>query len=82
MAPLPVTLHPQNLKSTPHTSIRNNPIITALLALGSSILGALLLPNLVAVMLDKVLGRGMNWFANEYSVILLFGPPVLLGSFF
>ena len=75
------TTHTPSSSSTPNTSIRNNPTITALLALGSSILGTLLLPNLVAIVLDKVLGRGMSWFANEYSVILLFAPPALLGSF-
>ena len=73
--------HVPSLTSTPNSRARDNPTIAALLALGSSILGALLLPNIVAIVLDKVLGKGMSWFSNEYSVILLFGPPALLGLF-
>jgi hypothetical protein len=61
---------------------RTKKITTALLALTSGLLGTLLLPNIVAFVLDKVLGRGMSWFSNEYSVIFLFGLPALLGSSF
>jgi hypothetical protein len=53
------TTHMPSSESTPHTSICNNPTITALLAPRSSILDALLLLNIVAIMLDKVLGRGL-----------------------
>jgi hypothetical protein len=55
-------------------------MISTLLALGNSTLGALLLPNLVAIVLNKV-GKGDELSANEYSVILFCGPPALLGSF-
>jgi hypothetical protein len=68
------------LNPTHHALVRNNPTVAALPALGSSLLGTLLLPNIVALVLDKVLGSGMSWFATEYSVVLLFVPAALLGS--
>jgi hypothetical protein len=68
------------LKSKKNQDSRIKTITTALLALTGGLLGTLLLPNIIAFVLDKVLGRGMSWFSNEYSVIFLFGLPALLGS--
>ncbi|KAF8325029.1 hypothetical protein F5887DRAFT_1065471 [Amanita rubescens] len=41
--------------------------------------GGLITPNVVALVMTKVLGKGMSWFANEHSAVLLYGVPTLLG---
>ena len=43
-------------------------------------LGALVGPTLVAFGMRLVLDRGLSWFANEYSPILLYGPAAFLGA--
>ncbi|KAF8624137.1 hypothetical protein AX17_007200 [Amanita inopinata Kibby_2008] len=42
-------------------------------------LGGIIISNLVALVMSKVLGKGMSWFSNEYSVMVLYGVPMLLG---
>ena len=42
--------------------------------------GALIGPTLVAFTMRLVLNRGLSWFANEYSPILLYGPAAFLGA--
>ncbi|KAG6846676.1 hypothetical protein H0H93_012487 [Arthromyces matolae] len=42
--------------------------------------GTLLVPNVVAFLLSYVLGKGMSWFANEYSAIVLYAPAALFGE--
>ncbi|KAK7456416.1 hypothetical protein VKT23_010664 [Stygiomarasmius scandens] len=42
--------------------------------------GALGGANVVAVIMAKVLGKGMSWFSNEYSTMVLYGPPAVLGA--
>jgi len=44
--------------------------------------GALGGANVVAVIMAKVLGKGMSWFSNEYSTMVLYGPPAVLGASF
>jgi hypothetical protein len=44
------------------------------------IVGALVGANGVAVVMDKLLGKGMSWFSREYSPLLLYAPPALFGS--
>ncbi|KAF8625164.1 hypothetical protein AX15_005531 [Amanita polypyramis BW_CC] len=41
--------------------------------------GGVVVANVVAVVMAKVLGRGMSWFTNEYSALVLYGVPMLLG---
>jgi hypothetical protein len=41
--------------------------------------GGVITPNVVALVMTKVLGKGMSWFANEHSAVLLYGVPTLLG---
>lgn len=48
-------------------------------ALGAGVVGSLLVPNLVAVVMQHILGKGMSWFANEYSPIVLYAPAAILG---
>ncbi|KAF8682072.1 hypothetical protein AX14_004421 [Amanita brunnescens Koide BX004] len=45
----------------------------------AGLVGALVVPNLVALVMVNVLGRSMSWFANVFSAILLYGVPTLLG---
>ena len=44
------------------------------------VLGALVGANVVALVMEHVLGRGMSWFAYEYSCLGLFGPAALTGT--
>lgn len=46
----------------------------------AGLIGTLLVPNAVAILLRYVLGKGMSWFPNEYSAIVLYAPPALLGA--
>ncbi|KAL1706111.1 hypothetical protein EV121DRAFT_202026 [Schizophyllum commune] len=50
------------------------------LAVIAAMLGALIGPTLVAFTMRLVLNRGLSWFANEYSPILLYGPAAFLGA--
>ncbi|KAJ7923479.1 hypothetical protein B0H13DRAFT_1979948 [Mycena leptocephala] len=51
------------------------------LAVLGGILGSLLAPNVVAVVMHRVLGKGMSWFAGaHFSAIGLYGPATLLGG--
>ncbi|KAF5334245.1 hypothetical protein D9758_017096 [Tetrapyrgos nigripes] len=44
------------------------------------IIGCLLLPNILAVVMARVLGNAMSWFSNEYSALVLYGPAACLGT--
>ncbi|KAG6901677.1 hypothetical protein C0995_009232 [Termitomyces sp. Mi166 len=50
------------------------------IAVVAGLMGTLLVPNVVAFLLRYVLGKGMSWFANEYSAIVLYAPAALLGA--
>ncbi|ESK96806.1 endoplasmic reticulum metallopeptidase 1 [Moniliophthora roreri MCA 2997] len=47
---------------------------------GLGLLGSFIAPNLVAVVMTRVLHKDMSWYANEYSTMLLYGPPAALGA--
>ncbi|KAF8655951.1 hypothetical protein AX16_002858 [Volvariella volvacea WC 439] len=49
-------------------------------AVGAAVVGSLVTPNLVAVVMSKVLGKGMSWFSDVYSPIALYAPPAILGA--
>ncbi|GLB41442.1 putative peptide hydrolase [Lyophyllum shimeji] len=49
-------------------------------AVVAGLLGCVLVPNLVALVMMRVLGKGMSWFANEYSAMVLYVPAALLGT--
>jgi hypothetical protein len=38
--------------------------------------------NVVAVIMQRVLGKGMSWFSNEMSTLGLYGPAALTGRSF
>lgn len=46
----------------------------------AGIIGSLLVPNIVAFIMKTVLGKGMSWFASQYSAIVLYGSASLLGA--
>jgi hypothetical protein len=46
----------------------------------AGIVGALVGANGVAVIMNKLLGKGMSWFSQEYSPLLLYAPPSFFGS--
>jgi hypothetical protein len=44
-------------------------------------IGALVGANVVAFIMHGVLGKGMSWFSQELSCVVLFGPAALAGAF-
>ncbi len=48
-----------------------------LVAFGRALIGA----NGLAVIMHRILGRNMSWFAAEHSALLLYGAAALTGSF-
>ena len=42
--------------------------------------GALLVPNLVAIVMKYVLNKGMSWFASPLAPLGLYGPAAVLGT--
>ncbi|KAG5638589.1 hypothetical protein H0H81_011675 [Sphagnurus paluster] len=51
-----------------------------MLAVVAGIAGSVVVPNIVALIMSRVLGKAMSWFANEYSAIVLYAPAALLGT--
>ena len=43
-------------------------------------IGALLVPNLVAVVMRHVLNKGMSWFTSPLAPLGLYGPATVLGT--
>ncbi|KAJ7304555.1 hypothetical protein DFH08DRAFT_903357 [Mycena albidolilacea] len=51
------------------------------LAVFGGLLGSLLAPNIVALIMHRVLGKGMSWFAGgHFAAIGLYSPATLLGG--
>jgi hypothetical protein len=48
-----------------------------LIAFGGALVGA----NGLAVIMHRVLGHNMSWFASEHTALLLYGPAALTGLF-
>ncbi|KAF8075052.1 hypothetical protein FPV67DRAFT_1475846 [Lyophyllum atratum] len=46
----------------------------------AGLVGCLLVPNVVALVMHRVLGKAMSWFSNEYSAVVLYAPTALLGA--
>ena len=49
-------------------------------AVVSGTVGAVVGANVVAVIMDRVLGKGMSWFSSEFSTLALYGPAALTGQ--
>jgi hypothetical protein len=56
---------------------QGNGVRALLLAFGGALIGA----NGLAVIVHRILGRNMSWFASEHSALLLYGPAALTGLF-
>jgi hypothetical protein len=54
--------------------------VRGVVAVTAGTAGALAAPNLVAVIMSKVLNKGFSWFSNEYAGFFLYGPPALVGT--
>ncbi|KAJ6614116.1 hypothetical protein B0H10DRAFT_2046102 [Mycena sp. CBHHK59/15] len=51
------------------------------LAVMSGLVGGILMPNVVAFVMQQVLGKGMSWFAGgTFAALGLYGPAALLGG--
>lgn len=50
------------------------------LAIFAGLFGALLVPNLVALVMRYGLDKGLSWFKDTYAVLALYGPAALLGA--
>jgi len=53
----------------------------AILLLTVGFIGAVIAVNGHAVVMQRVLGKNMSWFAAELSPIILYGPSALAGAF-
>ncbi|CBQ69193.1 conserved hypothetical protein [Sporisorium reilianum SRZ2] len=55
--------------------------LTMLSALSAllSVVGAAVGANVVAVIMTRVLGKGMPWYSHEFFPVLLYGPPAVAG---
>lgn len=49
-------------------------------AAGAGILGAVVVPNIVALVMREVLNKSMSWFSSPFAPIVLYGPPAILGK--
>ena len=56
--------------------------LTGCLAVCAAPVGAIVGVNTVAVLMQRVFGRGMSWFAEELSCLALYGPAALAGLSF
>ena len=45
-----------------------------------ALLGALIGSNIVALLMDRILGHPLSWYSHEFSCILLYGPAALAGA--
>lgn len=50
-------------------------VVAVIAGAGGAVVGA----NLVAVIIQRVLGKGMSWFSSELSTLGLYGPAALTG---
>ncbi|OJT03270.1 hypothetical protein TRAPUB_6137 [Trametes pubescens] len=49
-------------------------------AVSASFLGAVVGANVVALLMDKVLGKSFSWFSSEFACVVLYGPAALTGA--
>lgn len=52
------------------------------LAVTLAFVGCLIGSNAVALLMKFVLRKPLSWFRSEYSTMVLYGPPAVLGEFF
>ncbi|EIW58152.1 uncharacterized protein TRAVEDRAFT_28892 [Trametes versicolor FP-101664 SS1] len=49
-------------------------------AVSASFVGAVVGANVVALLMDKVLGKSFSWFSSEFACVVLYGPAALTGA--
>lgn len=54
--------------------------VRGVVAVISGAVGAIVGANAVALIMQRVLGRGMSWFSSELSTLGLYGPAALTGA--
>ncbi|KAF7431225.1 hypothetical protein PC9H_006946 [Pleurotus ostreatus] len=55
-------------------------LVPGIISLVYAGIGAVVVPNIVAAIMQYGLGKGMSWFSREFSTVVLFGPPAFLGA--
>ncbi|KAI0358143.1 hypothetical protein OH77DRAFT_1421438 [Trametes cingulata] len=50
------------------------------IAVSAACLGAILSANIVAFLMDKILGKSLSWFSSVFACIALYGPAALTGA--
>ena len=55
-------------------------LVRGIVAVSSAFIGAVIGVNVVALIMDKVLGRSLSWFSSVFACILLYGPAALAGT--
>ena len=55
-------------------------LVRGIVAVSSAFIGAAVGVNVVALIMDKVLGRSLSWFSSVFACILLYGPAALAGT--
>lgn len=63
--------------NVPHRTSVN---IRAALGVVGGLLASVIVPNVVALVMTRVLGKGMSWFSREWYCIVLYGTPALTGN--
>ncbi|TFK64946.1 hypothetical protein BDN72DRAFT_846164 [Pluteus cervinus] len=51
-----------------------------MLAVTAGIIGSNFAANLAALIMQRVLGKGMSWFSSVYSPLVLYAPPAIFGA--
>jgi hypothetical protein len=51
-----------------------------LVAVTAAVAGTVVVPNVVALVMSKVLNKAMSWFSSPFASIILYAPPTLLGA--
>ncbi len=51
-----------------------------LVAVLAAVAGTLIVPNLVALAMNKGLNKGMSWFSSPFAPVVLYAPPAVLGA--
>jgi len=44
------------------------------------LVGSIISANVVALVMDKVMGKALSWFSREWLPVVLYGPPAVTGA--
>ncbi|KAG1738532.1 hypothetical protein EDB19DRAFT_1714183 [Suillus lakei] len=68
------------VRSASGPSARGATMAKALFSVAFGGLGAVAGANIVAFVMQQVLGRGMSWFKGEFEPLILYGPAAMCGA--